>query len=113
MVCHAPVDRGPLGTLFIESRRHVLDFEDFNEEECLSFASLTKRLYTILRPMMSAQRIYQVSMMEGVPHFHAWLIPRTPDVAEKGVKFLAKDLTCNESAARDLAAALRAALQTT
>ena len=32
-VCHAPTNVGPLGTLFIESRRHFLDFAEFNEEE--------------------------------------------------------------------------------
>jgi diadenosine tetraphosphate (Ap4A) HIT family hydrolase len=113
MVCHAPVDKGPLGTLFIESRRHVLDFEAFNEEECRSFGALTRRIYSVLRPMLGAHRIYQISMMEGIPHFHAWLVPRTPDIAEIGITFLAKDLTCTESAARDLAVALHAVLQTT
>ena len=33
LVCHAPVEKGPLGTLFIESRRHILDFVDMHEEE--------------------------------------------------------------------------------
>jgi diadenosine tetraphosphate (Ap4A) HIT family hydrolase len=111
MVCHAPVDKGPLGTLLIESRRHVLDFGDFNEEESRSFGSLARRIYTALRPMLGAHRIYQVSMMEGMPHFHAWVIPRTPDIEEKGVAFLAKDLTCTEAGARDLVEALRQALQ--
>jgi len=113
MVCHAPVDKGPLGTLFIESRRHALDFGDFNEDECRAFGVLAHRIYAILRRMLGAQRIYQVSMMEGVPHFHAWLIPRPPDVLERGIAFLAQDFTCTEEAARNLAAALRGALQAT
>ena len=33
MVCHAPVKIGPLGTLFIESKRHFLDYAEFNEED--------------------------------------------------------------------------------
>jgi len=111
MVCHAPVDKGPLGTLFIESRRHVLDFGDFNEEESQSFGPLARRIYAVLRLRLRAHRIYQVSMMEGIPHFHAWVVPRMPDVVERGVAFLAKDLTCTEGAAQDLAAELRIALQ--
>lgn len=26
LICHAPPEKGPLGTLFIESKRHFLDF---------------------------------------------------------------------------------------
>ena len=106
-VCHAPVDKGPLGTLFIESKRHVLDFAEFNAEEAAGFGALAKRIYAALKPLVSAERIYQVSMMEGVPHFHAWILPRTKDISEHGVAFLAKDLSCTEEEAAKLAAALR------
>ena len=111
MVCHAPPDRGPLGTLFIESRRHVLDFADLDPAEAASFGPLAQRLYSALRPLVGAQRIYQVSMMEGIAHFHVWLVPRTPEILERGVAFLARDLSCTEQAASKLAAALRSDLQ--
>jgi len=48
-------------------------------------------------------------MMEGVPHFHAWVVPRSPNIAERGVTFLAKDLTCTEAEAIRLVADLRGA----
>lgn len=110
MVCHAPVDKGPLGTLFIEARRHVLDFADFNDDETASFGALARRVYASLRVILDVDRVYQLSMMEGVPHFHAWIVPRTVQHPERGLAFLAKDITCAESDARRLAASLRGAL---
>jgi histidine triad (HIT) family protein len=92
MVCHAPGKLGPLGTLFIESRRHFLDYADMTDEESASL-----RLHT------EAERIYQVTLLEGVPHFHTWLIPRRKEDTEKGMKFLARDDSCSEEEAEILA----------
>jgi diadenosine tetraphosphate (Ap4A) HIT family hydrolase len=99
MVCHAPVDKGPLGTLFIESRRHVLDFAELTDEEAARFGDVAKKTYRALRSLVRADRIYQVSMMEGIAHFHAWLVPRDQGVTERGIAFLALDATCSEAAA--------------
>jgi len=111
MVCHAPVDKGPLGTLFIESQRHFLDFSEALPDEVASYGPLLKRLYTELKSITGAERIYQLIMLEGVPHFHAWLEPRTKEIPERGIKFLEKDLCCQEPEAQKLAVALRAALK--
>jgi diadenosine tetraphosphate (Ap4A) HIT family hydrolase len=110
-VCHAPVDKGPLGTLFIESQRHFLDFSEALPEETASYGPLLKRLYTELKSITGAERVYQVIMLEGVPHFHAWLVPRTKEIPERGIKFLEKDFTCNEADVQKLAMALHGALK--
>jgi diadenosine tetraphosphate (Ap4A) HIT family hydrolase len=110
-VCHAPVDKGPLGTLFIESQRHFLDFSEILPDEAASYGPLLQKLYAGLKPLTGAERVYQVVMLEGVPHFHAWLVPRTREIPERGIKFLEKDLTCEESDVQKLAAALREAMQ--
>jgi diadenosine tetraphosphate (Ap4A) HIT family hydrolase len=110
MVCHAPIDKGPLGTLFVESQRHFLDFSEASASEMTSFGPLLKRLYKELKSVTGAERIYQVIMLEGVPHFHAWLVPRTKETPERGIAFLEKDYTCNEADAIQLAARLREAL---
>lgn len=109
MVCHAPSGKGPLGTLFVESKRHVLDFAEFDDAEASSFGVLVRRIYTALRGAVGAERIYQISMMEGMPHFHAWIVPRTKDIPERGIAFLAKDLACTEKEAAELAARLHEA----
>ncbi len=107
MVCHAPPGKGPLGTLFIESKRHVLDFAEFDDAEARSFGVLVKQIYAALHRQVGAERIYQVSMMEGVAHFHTWFVPRAKEIVERGVAFLAKDLTCSDEDAARLAARLR------
>jgi diadenosine tetraphosphate (Ap4A) HIT family hydrolase len=107
MVCHAPVNLGPLGTLFIESRRHFLDYSEMTVEEAASLGNLLKLVYGALKEYTEAERIYQLSTMEGQPHLHMWLLPRRKDISERGLKFLAKDDTCEEKDAIALVEKLR------
>ncbi|MBN1453348.1 MAG: HIT family protein [Anaerolineales bacterium] len=106
LVCHAPVDKGPLGTLFIESRRHFLDFAEANEEELASYGPLLKKVYAALKSPTGAERVYQVVFVDGIPHFHTWLVPRRKG-DEKGVPFLAKGIVCELGEAEELAGKLR------
>jgi diadenosine tetraphosphate (Ap4A) HIT family hydrolase len=111
LLCHAPGKLGPLGTLFIESKRHFLDFAEFNDGEQASYGILANRISAVLKQLTNAERIYHVSMVEGVSHFHVWLIPRTKDISEHGVAFLARDDSCNEEDAVALANKLREAMK--
>ena len=61
MVCHAPGKLGPLGTLFIESKRHFLDYSGMTVEESTSLGNVLKRTYQALRANMDIERIYQLS----------------------------------------------------
>jgi diadenosine tetraphosphate (Ap4A) HIT family hydrolase len=110
MVCHAPVNLGPVGTLFIESRRHFLNYAEMTNEEAASLGGLLKKTYAALKLLIQPERIYQLSTMEGVPHFHCWIVPRGKDVAERGLKFLARDDTCEEKEAIALVEKLREAM---
>ncbi len=74
MVCHAPGKIGPLGTLFVESKRHFLDYAEMNDEESDSLGIVMRKIYRVLRQLTEAERIYQFTSIEGVPHFHSWLI---------------------------------------
>jgi diadenosine tetraphosphate (Ap4A) HIT family hydrolase len=103
MVCHAAVKWGPLGTLFIEARRHFLDYSEMTPDEAAALGDLLKQVYQALREHTDAERIYQLSTMEGHPHLHMWIVPRRKDVAEKGLKFLGRDDTCDEADAVALA----------
>jgi diadenosine tetraphosphate (Ap4A) HIT family hydrolase len=107
MVCHAPGKLGPLGTLFIESRRHFLDYADMTDEESASLGIVMRKIYYALRLHTEAERIYQLTLLEGVPHFHTWLVSRRKEDAEKGLKFLARDDSCSEEEAEILAIKLR------
>jgi len=109
-VCHAPVSTGPLGTLLIESRRHLLDYTSMSSEALAAYGPLLRRVYNALRELTDAERIYQVAMIDGVPHFHCWLVPRRPNDTIKGVKFLAMDLSCRPKDAKAITEKLRAVL---
>jgi diadenosine tetraphosphate (Ap4A) HIT family hydrolase len=111
MVCHAPGKLGPLGTLFIESKRHFLDYAEMNEEEVISFGNVMQKIYHALRLHTDAERIYQYTSIEGTPHFHSWLVPRSNVVTERGLKFLARDDTCSDEEAARLAEKLREAMK--
>ena len=110
MVCHAPAKLGPLGTLFIESKRHFLDYAEMTSEESDSLGNVMKKVYSALRMHTGAERIYQVTLMEGVPHFHSWLVPRGKDASERGLKLLARDDSCDEKDAAELSGKLREAM---
>ena len=111
MICHAPGKLGPLGTLFIESKRHFLDYAEMTDKESASLGNVMKKIYSALRLQTDAERIYQVTLMEGVPHFHSWLVPRRKDDVEHGMKFLARDDSCKEEDAIALANKLREAMR--
>lgn len=111
MVCHAPAKLGPLGTLFIESKRHFLDYAEMTDEESASLGNIMRKIYHALKIHTQAERIYQVTLLEGVPHFHSWLVPRRKDNAERGMKFLARDGSCSEEEAIELANKLHEAMK--
>ncbi len=111
MVCHAPGKLGPLGTLFIESKRHFLDYAEMTEEESTSLGVVLKKVFHALREHTHAERIYQLMTMEGQPHYHSWLAPRGKDVSERGLKFLARDDSCEEKDAVALVEKLREAMK--
>ena len=110
MVCHAPGKLGPLGTLFIESRRHFLDYAEMTDQESASLGIIMRKIYEALKFHTDAERIYQVTLMDGVPHFHSWMVPRRKDDPERGMKFLARDDSCSEEEAIALANKLREAM---
>jgi len=107
MVCHAPGKLGPLGTLFIESKRHFLDYAEMTDEESTFLGGVLKKAYRALRMNMEVERIYQLSTMEGQPHYHCWIVPRQKAIVERGLKFLARDDSCREEDAIALANKLR------
>ena len=111
MVCHAPGKLGPLGTLFIESRRHFLDYAEMTAEESVSLGEVMRKIYRALRLHTDAERIYQYTSIEGVPHFHSWLVPRSKTISEQGLKFLARDDSCSDEEAAVLANRLREAMK--
>ena len=111
MVCHAPGKLGTLGTLFIESKRHFLDYAEMTDEESEWLGNVMRKIYHALKLHTQAERVYQVTLMDGGPHFHSWLVPHRKDDPEKGMKFLARDDSCSEEDAIELAHKLRGVMK--
>jgi diadenosine tetraphosphate (Ap4A) HIT family hydrolase len=107
MICHAQPQMGPLGTLFIESKRHFLDYAEMTDEESTSLGYVMRKVYYALKLHAEAERVYQVTLLEGIPHFHSWLVPRRKEDTEKGMKFLTRDDSCKEEDAIAFAKKLR------
>ena len=107
MICHAPARLGPLGTLFIESKRHSLDYAEMTDEESVSLGNIMRKIYRALKIHTQAERIYQVTLLDGVPHYHSWLVPRRKEDPERGMKHLVREDTCSEEHAAALANNLR------
>jgi diadenosine tetraphosphate (Ap4A) HIT family hydrolase len=110
-VCHAPGKLGPLGTLFIESKRHFLDYAEMTDEESTSLGTVMRKIYYALKLHTGAERVYQVTLMEGVPHYHSWLVPHHKEDTEKGMKFLSRDDSCSDEDAAVLANQVREAMK--
>jgi diadenosine tetraphosphate (Ap4A) HIT family hydrolase len=81
------------------------------DEESASLGNVMRKIYHALKLHTEVQRIYQVTLMEGVPHFHSWLVPHRKDDTEKGMKFLVRDDSCEENDAIELANKLREAMK--
>ncbi len=67
---HSPVESSTLGRLFLISRRHYLDFAEMTADEAESFGVVMRSLYSALKQVIQAERIYSQVMLEGMPHFH-------------------------------------------
>ena len=47
--------------------------------------------------------LYEYTSLEGVPHFHSWLVPRRKDIPDHCLKFLARDDSGSDGKAATLA----------
>ena len=104
---HAPAERSVPGQIFVVSQRHFLDFAEMTTEEAASYGLILRRLTTAIKRAVQAERVYALVTLEGIPHFHVWLIPRGPDVLERGWAFVAKDRSCSETEALDATSRIR------
>ena len=90
-ICHAPRNIGTAGTMIVESRRHFLDFGEMTSIEGVGLTELLRRLFPAIKQATRAERVYLLAMMDGVPHFHLWLVPWKKDEPLSGVTYLASE----------------------
>lgn len=104
---HAPPSIVPLGQLFLVSKRHFLDFAEMTPDEAASYGSVLVRLVAAIKQTVDAERVYVLSTVEGVPHFHARLAPRPHDEVLREWALLASERSCGEAEALAVAERLR------
>jgi diadenosine tetraphosphate (Ap4A) HIT family hydrolase len=110
LVQHGEPDSSAPGAVQIVASRHFVDFADMTEAEAEAFGSLVSRLDRALRATTDAERVHLVSTRDRVPHFHAWLYPRSASSPLRGTTFLAAPQSGSQADAEAAAAAVRDAL---
>ncbi len=107
---HAPTASASPGQLFLVAKRHYVDFSEMTADEAASYGLLLRRLYAALKQAVGAERVYAVVTIEGVPHFHVWLIPRPVDAPLRGRTFIMSQRSCTDAEALDAVARVHVAL---
>lgn len=111
---HAPSDRSVLGQLFLVSQRHFLDFAEMSSDEAATYGAVVKKLNRAMRQVLDAERVYALVTLEGVPHFHVWLIPRQAGSVDRNWDLINRvmnhERSCIETEVRDIVAKLRLAV---
>jgi diadenosine tetraphosphate (Ap4A) HIT family hydrolase len=90
LVEHAPLKMSHVGTVIIESRRHLLDFGEMTSAESTEFGSIMKRLVPAVKAVTESDRIYYLSVNEHAPHFHLWLVPKLKNTKLEPLPFLSR-----------------------
>jgi diadenosine tetraphosphate (Ap4A) HIT family hydrolase len=104
---HAPVQSASLGQLFLISKRHFLVFAEMTSAEAASYGAVLRTLYAALKRVVRAERVYAFVGLDGMPHFHVWLIPRRPDEVERGWAYITRDRSCTVADAQAVVGLLR------
>jgi diadenosine tetraphosphate (Ap4A) HIT family hydrolase len=110
-VGHGPTAFWPKGTLLVESRRHFLDYAEFQPEEAAAIGPLISSLIGPIKEATGAPRVHVFSSMEGAPHFHVWLVPRTAEGSRVGRAFIGSPGTSTEAEAEEAVGRIRGALR--
>lgn len=92
LVSHAPLEMtGTIGTLIVESKRHLLDFGEMRRNEGTNLTEMLRKLFPAMKHATGAERIYSLATMDEVPHFHLWLVPWKRAEGLRGVRYLASE----------------------
>ncbi len=83
VVSHRPVEpesgRGPLGYVFVETRRHVARWPDLSRAEALAVADAAWTAARALKRELGCELVFSILAGLGVAHFHQHVFVRRPD----------------------------------
>ena len=108
LVEHAPLKMSHVGTVIIQSRRHLLDFGEMTSAESTEFGSIMRKLVPAVKAVTEAHRIYYLSVNEHAPHFHLWLVPKKKNIKLEPLPFLSRrPIPATKSGAEAIARKIR------
>jgi len=71
---------GVPGWMLLITKRHVGGPAHFDDREAAAFGPALRHFERVLEQVTGALRIYTAAMGESHPHFHAHMVPRTPQM---------------------------------
>ena len=80
------------GYFYLAPKRHVENWQEFNEEEMREMGFLIQKAEFILNETIKIERLYSVTISEELRHIHIHLIPREETGDLKGLKLIEKAL---------------------
>jgi diadenosine tetraphosphate (Ap4A) HIT family hydrolase len=82
LVSHFPkleTEKATRGHLLIESKRHIQDMSEMNEEEASALGRLIRNGSALIRERLQAEHVYCFRINDKTAHLHFHLIPRYPN----------------------------------
>lgn len=71
------------GHVFIEPKRHILCYSQFNDAEAAELGTLIHKTGKALKEELKAEHIYMFSIMHLAPHLHIHMVPRYEGTPEE------------------------------
>lgn len=87
----APREKNLEGYCYLESKKHIENWQLLSLEECQDFGSILHKGLEHSLILPSPDKVYFAALAEVVPHLHMHLVPRYPHQT-KGIGHLEKAL---------------------
>lgn len=88
IVTHGPVESQILGYLYLEPKKHVENWSEFDPRTLSTMGPIIKTLEERMKKIIELERLYAVTISEAVRHLHVHLIPRVKQGNIRGVNLI-------------------------
>ncbi|ASV68228.1 diadenosine tetraphosphate hydrolase [Cytobacillus kochii] len=90
IVSMGPYESQVQGYIYLEPKRHIENWTEFNEDELLEMGKLIKKVESTIKRILDIDRLYVVTISEAVRHIHLHLIPREVGGEVRGLSLIEK-----------------------
>lgn len=89
VISHAHNGSEILGYCYLEPKKHVENWSDFDSVPLKKMGVLIKRFEKALITELPVERVYIVTISEAIRHLHVHLIPREKGAEKRGTSLIA------------------------